>query len=118
MDIQNAEKAVQDLLPHLKDAQVRLKVHKQRYDVMRKYIAIVLNQRLLDMAILGSSVLRRATCFVNHKPNEYNDRMKETISHSKDVLDAYKLSKKGVEEHMEEFAKEAADENLGEDLRC
>lgn len=73
LDIQNAENSIRILRPQLEDAKKRLNVHMGKYNDVRRYLAIVLDSRLLHLSVLGNSLLRHALNENAHLPNDIND---------------------------------------------
>lgn len=77
--------AIREIDDELKECLRLRRRHLVKFNLLRKVLTIVLNERLMKMAIFGSSVVRKVSNYFIHKYLKVDDHTFEALSRSADL---------------------------------
>lgn len=102
---------LESLYPELDKEESRLRVHVQRFNIIRKFLIIIADRKIFALSVTGASPMRKATCLEAHKKHIFDKAFAEAIKHTRQLLDNYKASEEG------DAAKLVIDEDIEADTQ-
>ena len=90
--IESTRKNLRELEDELKGCEDSRSSVLHEFNVLRKALNIVLDESLLQLAILGDSLLRKATNYFAHKKNDKSDIVLDALKWAQEVIEKAGMS--------------------------